>query len=214
MTQHLSDKQAAFVREYLIDRNATDAYIRAGYKGRSRAAAQAASSRLLCFVMVQKAIEEGTAKQAARQQFKADRAMQELWRIGLFDPGKLYDADGNLKPVRELDDDTRAAIVSVEVEEQKNREGERVSLTKKVKANPKVPALVELLKRLPPPEDTVPPPPPPGAVENPLQVEVAHDVGNSLAPYVEAIQDLLAGRLGAPSAACPPGAHALGEPHG
>jgi hypothetical protein len=30
MTQHLSDKQAAFVSEYLIDRNATDAYIRAG----------------------------------------------------------------------------------------------------------------------------------------------------------------------------------------
>jgi len=46
----LTDKQELFCREYLIDLNATQAAIRAGYKESS---AQEQSSRLLSNVMVQ-----------------------------------------------------------------------------------------------------------------------------------------------------------------
>jgi hypothetical protein len=45
------------------------------------------------------------------------------------------------------------------------------------------------------------PPAPQGSPESPLKVEVARNAGNSLAPYVDALRDLLAGRLGAPNAA-------------
>lgn len=61
--RELSDKQAAFVREYLVDFNATQAAIRAGY---SKKTAQEQGSRLLSNVMVQaelKAFRERAAEQ-------------------------------------------------------------------------------------------------------------------------------------------------------
>jgi phage terminase small subunit len=36
---------------------------------------------------------------------------------GFFDPSKLFDEEGNLIPVHKLDDDTAAAISSIEVSE-------------------------------------------------------------------------------------------------
>jgi phage terminase small subunit len=59
----LNDKQAAFVREYLVDFNATQAAIRAGYSPKT---AQEQGSRLLSNVMVQaelKAFRERAAEQ-------------------------------------------------------------------------------------------------------------------------------------------------------
>jgi hypothetical protein len=50
----MTPKQAAFVREYLIDRNATQAAIRAGY---SADTAKQQGSRLLTNVDVQRAVE-------------------------------------------------------------------------------------------------------------------------------------------------------------
>ena len=59
MIKKLTDKQRRFVEEYLIDLNATQGAIRAGY---SKKTAQEQSSRLLSNVMVQDAIAQaGTA---------------------------------------------------------------------------------------------------------------------------------------------------------
>jgi phage terminase small subunit len=61
------------VREYLIDLNATAAYKRAGYKGKGRAA-QNAASRMLGFVGVDAAIQEAMKERANRLQITADEA--------------------------------------------------------------------------------------------------------------------------------------------
>ncbi len=74
----LNDKQAAFVREYLVDFNATQAAARAGY---SKKTAQEQGSRLLSNVMVQaelKAFRERAAEQTqtdinwVRERLKAE----------------------------------------------------------------------------------------------------------------------------------------------
>lgn len=67
----LTPKQAAFVREYLIDRNATQAAIRAGY---SADTAKQQGSRLLTYADVQRAVE---AKEQRLQQ-KADVTIESI----------------------------------------------------------------------------------------------------------------------------------------
>lgn len=59
----LSDKQAAFAREYVVDRNATQAAIRAGY---SAATAKQQGARLLTNVDVRAAVNRGEAAVAEK----------------------------------------------------------------------------------------------------------------------------------------------------
>lgn len=71
----LTDKQQAFVNEYLIDLNATQAAIRAGYSPKT---AQEQSSRLLSNVMVAKAIEEAKKAREARTEVTQDWVIHEM----------------------------------------------------------------------------------------------------------------------------------------
>ena len=75
----LTERQKRFVEEYLVDLNATQAAIRAGYSERT---AQEQSSRLLSNVMVREAIQEAVAKRSARTEITQDRVLQELAAIG------------------------------------------------------------------------------------------------------------------------------------
>jgi phage terminase small subunit len=78
----LTPKQRAFVREYLIDLNATQAAIRAGY---SEATAYSQGQRLLKNVDVEKAIADAMKNRATRLDITADRVLQELAKIGFSD---------------------------------------------------------------------------------------------------------------------------------
>jgi phage terminase small subunit len=69
--QKLSAKQEQFCREYLVDLNATQAAIRAGYSPKT---AQEQASRLLSNVMVAARVAELKAKRAE----KADRTAQDV----------------------------------------------------------------------------------------------------------------------------------------
>lgn len=71
----LTDKQQAFVNEYLIDLNATQAAIRAGYSPKT---AQEQSSRLLSNVMVAKAIEEAKKAREERTEVTQDWVIHEM----------------------------------------------------------------------------------------------------------------------------------------
>lgn len=75
----LTDKQQRFVDEYLIDLNATQAAIRAGY---SEKTARSIGQRLLTNVDIQKAIEEAQSKRAERTEITQDMVLQELAKIG------------------------------------------------------------------------------------------------------------------------------------
>ncbi|MDG6310861.1 terminase small subunit, partial [Glaesserella parasuis] len=71
----LTDKQQRFVEEYLIDLNATQAAIRAGY---SEKTARSIGQRLLTFVDIQEAIQEAQNKRAERVNVTQDDVLKGL----------------------------------------------------------------------------------------------------------------------------------------
>lgn len=108
----MTPKQERFVEEYLIDLNATQAAIRAGY---SEKTADQQGHQLLKKTSVAAAIEKARAEQSRRTRVTADDVIRELARVGLSDVRKLVTEAGTLKAVADLDDDTAAAVASVEV---------------------------------------------------------------------------------------------------
>lgn len=93
-----SDRQAAFVREYIIDLNATQAALRAGYSPHT-AAKQ--GSRLLQYAEVAAAIAAEQQKRAERTRIDADWVLTTLAEEKTADLAALYDDAGNLRPMRE-----------------------------------------------------------------------------------------------------------------
>jgi len=71
----LRPKQAAFVAEYLIDLNATQAAIRSGY---SESTARAISCELLTKPDIQDAIMEAMQKRAARTGITQDKVLNDI----------------------------------------------------------------------------------------------------------------------------------------
>ena len=127
----LTPKQKRFVEEYLIDLNATQAAIRAGYSQRT---ANEQGARLLVNVSIAAAIEAAKEKRSERTEITQDMVLQELAKIGFSDIRKVVrwgetmvrtetDKDGNdveapyhglaLIDSTEIDDATAAAISEV-----------------------------------------------------------------------------------------------------
>lgn len=77
----LTDKQKAFVNEYLIDLNATQAAIRAGYSAKN---ADKIGSQLLGKSRVSAEINKAMAKREKRTEITQDRVLKELATIGFF----------------------------------------------------------------------------------------------------------------------------------
>lgn len=111
-TKALAPKQAAFVREYLIDLNATQAAIRAGY---SEKTAYSQGQRLLKDVEIASAIQEAQNERAKRTLIEADSVLLEIARLAFVDPGDLFDEQGRLLPIKKMPDGVRRAVSSVEV---------------------------------------------------------------------------------------------------
>ncbi len=111
----LAPMQSVFVQEYLIDLNATQAAIRAGYSAKT---AEQQGYQLLQKPSVQAAIAARQKEREQRTAVAADRVLLEAARLALFDPRKLFNDDGSPKEITELDDDTAAAVAGIEVVEQ------------------------------------------------------------------------------------------------
>jgi phage terminase small subunit len=110
----MTPKQQLFVREYLVDLNATQAAIRAGYSERT---AGQMGFDLLKNPQVAAAIQAGMDKRAAKVEITAERVLQEIARLAFFDPSKLFGHDGRVLPISDLDEDTRRAIAGLEVQD-------------------------------------------------------------------------------------------------
>lgn len=74
----LTDKQTAFVREYLVDLNTTRAAIRAGYSERT---ASRIGPQLLGKTCVREAIEKAQAKRARRVEVKAEDVLRGVIEV-------------------------------------------------------------------------------------------------------------------------------------
>ncbi|OTS09662.1 terminase small subunit [Acinetobacter pittii] len=82
----LRGKQQRFVDEYLIDRNATQAAIRAGYSAKT---AYSIGEQNLKKLEVKKAIEEGEKELAERNKITQDKVLNRLWKMATADPNEL-----------------------------------------------------------------------------------------------------------------------------
>lgn len=114
----LRPKQQAFVREYLLDLNASAAYRRAGYQtGNS----DVCGPRLLGHVGIQAEIQRALKAREARAEAKAivsqDRVLKEIAATAFLDPLDLFAEDGTLLPLSKMPAEARRAIAGLEVEE-------------------------------------------------------------------------------------------------
>jgi phage terminase small subunit len=111
---NLSDKQQKFCEEYLIDFNATQAAIRAGY---SKKTADVQASRLLVNVKVAKYLNSKQEKALQKYDASLDRTLQEITRLAFQDARHYFDENGRLIPIDQLSDDAAASLAGFEVEE-------------------------------------------------------------------------------------------------
>nr|CAJ1762460.1 terminase small subunit [uncultured phage] len=107
----MTKKQKLFVEEYLIDLNATQAAIRAGY---SPDTAQEQSSRLLSNVMIKSAVDKAMAERSRRTGINQDRVLLELAKIGFAKITDVVDPEtAQIKPDAKEED--LACIQSIKI---------------------------------------------------------------------------------------------------
>ena len=85
-------KQERFIQEYLIDLNATQAAIRAGY---SEKTATEQGARLLTIVKVKEAIEAAKAQRAKQAKITAEQVLADIVSIQKAAMSMKHDNDGN-----------------------------------------------------------------------------------------------------------------------
>lgn len=111
-------KEALFVDAYMANGcNAADAYRAAGYKASNPNVAKVEGCRMLQRPSVQERLETRRAEALAASKLTADEVLQSLARAVRFDPRKLFNEDGSLKPVHQLDAETADALAGIEVVE-------------------------------------------------------------------------------------------------
>ena len=137
----MTEKQQRFVDEYLIDLNATQAAIRAGYSVKT---ANERGAQNLAKVSIQQAIAEQMADRSRRTGVNQDRIVLELARIAFAKITDIVDSEGKIKST--ATDDDLACIESVKY---KGSESETSSsVEREVKLSSKLKALELLGKHL------------------------------------------------------------------
>ena len=107
----LTKKNEVFCDEYLIDLNATQVAIRAGYSVES---AGSIGSELLKKPEIRARIDKAMAERSRRTGINADRVLRELARVAFVDPSQVIDLNtAEVKPDAIKDD--LAAIAGMKV---------------------------------------------------------------------------------------------------
>jgi phage terminase small subunit len=106
----LTDKQRRFVEEYLVDLNATQAAIRAGYSERT---ARQAGAENLSKPDVAAAVAQAQSDRASRVEVTADRVVEELASLAFYDPADLVSLTAMAGPqdIPKLPAKVRRAII-------------------------------------------------------------------------------------------------------
>lgn len=138
----LSDRQKRFVDEYLIDCNATQAAIRAGYTAQF---ANKTGPRLLVNVGIAREIERRRNRIANKYELTAEKVIKELARIGFGSPRQVAEWGPHgleLKDSKTLSDDDAALIESVTYRESSGETSSSRSIS--FKTHNKIQALTKL----------------------------------------------------------------------
>jgi phage terminase small subunit len=138
----LTPKQQAFVREYLVDFNATQAAIRAGYSAKT--AVQSGFENLRK-PDIQTEIKRHSAERHEKLELTADRVLSELMQIAFANIGDYFPADGSAFNLAKL---TRAQKAALEITVDKASEGGKSTKRVRIRLADKTRALELLGKRL------------------------------------------------------------------
>ena len=139
----MTEKQKRFVEEYLIDLNATQAAIRAGYKRSEYTDTNA--NKLLENTSVAEAIEKAMAERSKRTGINQDRVVEELAKLAFVNAADVIDVNTAtvLKDARPED---LACIQSVKVK--KTTKGKNTIEEREIRFYDKKDSLVQLGKHL------------------------------------------------------------------
>ncbi len=146
----LTDKQQRFVTEYLVDQNATQAAIRAGY---AKSGARTEGARLLANADIAALVKQKLEKAAEKAETTVARVLQELSRLGFSDIRQAFDEQGNVLPPDQWSDAFAASVASIEVVTKTlpgrgDDERARVEYIHKIKVWDKNSALEKIAKHL------------------------------------------------------------------
>ena len=146
MTGKLTEKQRRFVEAYLLEPNATQAAIAAGYSAKT---ANREGSRLLSNAVISEALDKARQKREEKTQIDAAWVLERLHSEAVADMADLYDENTNtLKPIHEWPLIWRQGLVAgVEINELFEGHGEdriQIGYVSKVKLSDKI-KRVELL---------------------------------------------------------------------
>lgn len=125
----LTAKQEAFCQEYLVDLNATQAAIRAGYSAKT---AQEQGAQNLLKLMVQNRIAELQAVRAERVQITSDYVLNRLAEIDQLDVSDILNDDLTIRPLSQWPKAWRQFLSGVDIIELKSTE-DVSALLKKIK---------------------------------------------------------------------------------
>lgn len=135
----LTPKQERFVAEYLVDLNATQAAIRAGY---SEASAEQQGARLLSNAKVREVVDRARAERSEKTAINAQWVLERLAAEATADIADLYDSEGRILPVHQWPLIWRQGLVQgIEVEELwdgRGEERERVGTLRKIKLDNRI----------------------------------------------------------------------------
>lgn len=110
----LTDKQKRFCEEYLVDLNATQAAIRAGY---SEKTARSIANENLTKPDIQNYIQELQKEISDRNKITVDECVSLLSNLARFDIAECYDEHGSIKDIHSIPKEHRLAIEAMETEE-------------------------------------------------------------------------------------------------
>ena len=146
----LTPKQSRFIREYLIDLNATAAAKRAGYSNNK--SAEVTGFRLLSNDKIAAEISKAMDKRGEKTGITAERVVRELACIAFLDIKDLFEEDGSVKLVRDMPENARRAISGLDVcelfDDEKGAQKHAIGLIKKLRNWSKIDALELLGKHL------------------------------------------------------------------
>lgn len=124
----LTARQSRFVDEYLLEPNATQAAIKAGY---SRKGANTAAARLLANVRIKAVLQQRMDQRADRTQIDADYVLHRLHTIDQLDIIDILDDAGNVRPLRDWPKAWRQSITAADLHEM--QAGDVMTVVRKIK---------------------------------------------------------------------------------
>lgn len=142
----LSFRHKLFIENYFkLNYNATKAYIATGYKATGNSA-EVSACNLLRLPKIEKAVKQ--RKQEILNLIKADQlsTVQQVQRCVFADVRKLFDKDGRMVNIPDIDDTTASAISAIKIVKRRNSDTDEMEDVIEVKLVDKKGSTEQLLK--------------------------------------------------------------------